>query len=166
MLLHGYVPDKFGCGIIVPLLKDRLGDVSSLDNYRAITISSIISKVFELTVCNKFNNFFVSHELQFGFKKGLGCPNAVFSVQQVVNYFTQRGSTVFIAALDASKAFDRVCHVKLFNKMVERNVPPCLIAVLSNWYDKLYAFVKWNGATTLCLKKRAHLETLCNFVKS
>jgi len=43
MLLHGYVPIKFGCGIIVLLLKDRLGDVSRLDNHRAITISSIMS---------------------------------------------------------------------------------------------------------------------------
>ena len=58
MLLHGYVPDRFGCGIIVPLIKDRLGDVSSLDNYRAITISSVISKAFELTVRNKFSDFF------------------------------------------------------------------------------------------------------------
>ena len=134
MLLHGYVPDKFGCGIIVPLLKDRLGDVSSLDNYRAITISSIISKVFEITVRNKFSDFFASHELQFGFKKNLGCQNAVFTVQQVANYFNQRGSTVFMAALDATKAFDRICHLKLFNKLVERNVPSCLIVVLCDWY--------------------------------
>ena len=35
IMLHGYVPSNFGCGIIVPILKDRLGDVSSLDNYRA-----------------------------------------------------------------------------------------------------------------------------------
>jgi len=70
----------------------------------------------------------------------------VFTVQQVVNYFTQRGSTVFMAALDASKAFDRVCHFKLFNKLVDRNVPVCLVEVLCNWYDKLYASVRWNGA--------------------
>ena len=40
---------------------------------------------------------------------------------------------MFIAALDATKAFDRICHLKLFNKLVERNVPCCLIAVLCDW---------------------------------
>jgi len=47
-----------------------------------------------------------------------------------------------MAALDTSKAFDRVYHLKLFNMLVERNVPVCLVKVLCNWYDKLYAFVR------------------------
>jgi len=34
-----------------------------------------------------------------------------------VSYFMSRVSTVFMAGLDASKAFDRVNHVKLFNVM-------------------------------------------------
>jgi len=49
-MIHGYVPNDFGYGTVVPLLKDRCGDVSNLDNYRAIrpmpTISCVISKVF------------------------------------------------------------------------------------------------------------------------
>jgi len=32
--LHGFVPDDFGKGITIPVLKDKLGDVSSVDNYR------------------------------------------------------------------------------------------------------------------------------------
>ena len=32
--------------------------------------------------------------------------------------------------------------------MVERNVPFCLIAVLCDWYDKLYAMVRWNVVTS------------------
>jgi len=52
-----------------------------------------------------------------------------------------------MAAIDATKAFGRVCHVKLFKKLVERNVPDCLIAVPCDWYDRLYAVVRWNGVT-------------------
>ena len=39
MLLHGYVPNSFGLGIIVPLVKDKSGDLSSVENYRPITLS-------------------------------------------------------------------------------------------------------------------------------
>jgi len=46
ILLHGYVPNAFGQGVVVPLVKDRLGDTRNLDNYRAITVSCVISKVF------------------------------------------------------------------------------------------------------------------------
>ena len=52
----------------------------------------------------------VTDELQFGFKKATGCPQAVFSLQSVVEYFNVtyihllttnvRGSSVFAAALD------------------------------------------------------------------
>jgi len=29
---------------------------------------------------------------------------------------------------------------------MKRNVSVCLVKVLCNWYDKLYATVRWNGA--------------------
>ena len=32
MIIHGYVPNRFGHAIIVPLIKDRCGDVSKLTN--------------------------------------------------------------------------------------------------------------------------------------
>jgi len=81
------------------------------------------SKVFESCLLEKFGDFLTSHALQLDFKKGLGCQNAIFTVQQVTSYFTKHGSTVYFSALDASKAFDRVTHSKLFDKMIERNVP-------------------------------------------
>ena len=48
MFKHGYVPEAFGSGMIIPIVKDRNGDVQSLENYRPITLSPVISKVFEL----------------------------------------------------------------------------------------------------------------------
>jgi len=44
--LHCFVPDDFGKGITIPVLKEKLGDVSSVDNYRPITISPVISNTF------------------------------------------------------------------------------------------------------------------------
>jgi len=98
LLRNGYVPKEFGHGIIIPLIKDRQGNTSNIDNYRAITVSSAISKVFELCVNlnDKFKGFLTSHSLQFVYKKGTGCQDAVFAAQQTVNYFVCRGSTVFL----------------------------------------------------------------------
>ena len=92
---HGYVPDQFGSGIIIPLIKDRLGDETKLDNYRAITLCCVISKLFEFCVSLKYGNFLQSNDLQFGFKKGIGCADAIHVVQQVVEHFNASGSKVF-----------------------------------------------------------------------
>ena len=64
-------------------------------------------------------------------------------VQQTVDYFTQRGSTV--SALDATKAFDKVNHNVLIRKLVAKNTPKCLVNIITNWYHKLNAVVRWNG---------------------
>jgi len=36
---------------------------------------------------------------------------------QVVDYYVRNGSNVYVTSLDASKAFDRINHVKLFQKL-------------------------------------------------
>jgi len=125
MLKHGYVPDIFGIGIIVPLIKDRHGDIRNSENNRAITISSVISKVFEICLYDKMEQFLHTGELQYGFKPGYGCNTAVFTLQHVANYFRTRQSNVYVSAIDASKAFDRINHQKLISKLIQRQLPTC-----------------------------------------
>jgi len=43
MVIHDLVPDNIGNCIIIPLLKDKNGNVDSLDNYHAITLIPMIS---------------------------------------------------------------------------------------------------------------------------
>ena len=50
-----------------------------------------------------------------------------------------------MASLDASKAFDRVNHVKLFHKLVDRGLPGGIVKILVNWYGKTFSIVKWNA---------------------
>ena len=46
MANHCTVPDDFGKGIVIPLLKEKLGNVNDVDNYRGITLIPVISKLF------------------------------------------------------------------------------------------------------------------------
>ena len=40
------MPGGFGAGIIVFLIKDKSGNMNDTNNYRPITLTSVISKVF------------------------------------------------------------------------------------------------------------------------
>ena len=86
----------------------------------------------------------VSGDLQFGFKNKLGCSNALFVIRYVVNYFNERSSNVDIASLDASKAFDRVNHHKLFSTLISNNLPSCFVKLIINWYLKMSVCIRWN----------------------
>ena len=50
ILTHGFVPNSFGIGVTVPLIKDKTGNVNDVDNYRGITLSPVISKLFEVVL--------------------------------------------------------------------------------------------------------------------
>jgi hypothetical protein len=128
MLKHSTVPDAFHVGVVVPIIKDKLGNTSDTDNYRPITLSPMISKLFEAVLLDIFSTFFLTDDLQFGFKKGLSCSSAIFTLRQTVDYFTSRGSNVYLASLDASKAFDRVNHFKLYTCLINAGLPMCLLS--------------------------------------
>ena len=41
---------------------------------------------------------------------------------------------MYVAYLDASNAFDRVNHTKLFSKVLKLGIPKYLIKVIYQWY--------------------------------
>ena len=65
-------------------------------------------------------------------------------VLETVEYYKSKGSKVHVMLLNASKAFDRVNYVKLFEKLVKKGMCPLTIRLLLNMYLKQKLQVKWN----------------------
>ena len=146
IISHGYVPNAFGEGIIIPLVKDKSGFLNSVTNYRPITLTHVISKVFESVILNVCKDNLCSDELQFGFKSGLGCSDAIFCIRTVVDYYIENGSSVFAAALDLKKAFDSVNHFKLFSTLLKSGIPLPIVNIVYCWYCKLVVRIRWNNS--------------------
>ena len=144
LIQHGFVPTNFLKGTISPIVKDTQGDVSDVNNYRGITLSSLPAKLFEYAVQKKTSHLLGTDDLQFGFKKRTSTSHALFTLKSTVEYFNERGSQVYVAFLDCSKAFDRISHYGLFIKLIERNVPLCILMCLVFWYLNMSCVVKWD----------------------
>ena len=82
---------------------------------------------------HKVSGSLETSDLQFGFKKKLGCSRAVYLLRSVTDYYVNRESTVNLAFLDMSKAFDKVNHSILFNKLMQRNCSGAVVRTLYNW---------------------------------
>ena len=54
-----------------------------------------------------------------------------------------RGTTVFVTFLDASKAFGRLNYWLLFDKLVKKCVPLFIIKLLCFWYTHKKMVVRW-----------------------
>ena len=64
-----------------------------------------------------------------------------FLVREIIEYFNMRGSPVFSCFMDASKAFDRISHDKLFGILEDRRLNPLILQLLEYWYTYKY----WKG---------------------
>ena len=154
ILLTGHVPYEFGHSYTVPLLKSHDSRVKSVttDDFRGISISPIVSKVFEHCVLNRFDKFFCTSINQFGFKKGVSCSNAIYNVRMTIDHYINCGSTVNLCAVDLSKAFDKVNHNALLIKLMNRKLPVQLLDTLENLLSICWSCVKWNTSMSAFFK--------------
>jgi len=92
---EGYVPEQFGSSFTVPLRKaNTVAKHLTADDFRGISISPVLSKVFEHCVISRYSEFLVTSDNQFGFKKSVGCSHAIYTVRCVVDKFINSDSTV------------------------------------------------------------------------
>jgi hypothetical protein len=145
IVCHGHVPNDFCKSYTVPLPKreNTHGKTFTVDDFRGISISSILSKVLEYCILNRYSTFFNTSDNQFGFKKGIGCTEAIYTVKNAVDHYVKGGSTVNICALDLSKAFDKTNHYGLYLKLMEKKVPVHLLRLIQHWYSMSMTCVKW-----------------------
>ena len=67
-----------------------------------------------------------------------------FAVLETIEYYKSNGSNVHVLLLDASKAFDRVNFIKLFEKLLKKGMCPLTVRLLLNMYTEQKLQVKWN----------------------
>jgi len=82
----------------IPKCEGRLHSISH-DDFRVISISCVIYKLFEIAIIDRCSSYFDACDNQFGFKKNLGCRNAIYTVRNVIEHFVSNGSTVNVCAL-------------------------------------------------------------------
>ena len=92
----------------------------------------MVLKVLEHFILFIISPFLGTTDNQFGFKAGHGTDQCTFLLKQTASYFVTHGSSVHAVFLDASKAFDQVLHMKLFEKLIQRKVPMCFVRLLKH----------------------------------
>lgn len=148
MIIHGFTPHALNVATIQPLLKDSKKSVNDSNNYRAIALSNPLAKLFDWLLLSKSSDQFKTDDLQFGFKPKSSTSQCTFAVMETVNYFTSNNSDAYVLLLDATKAFDTVNYIKLFNLLIERGVNPLYIRCLLYMYTNHELNVHWNGQTS------------------
>ena len=131
--------------VILPLVKCKGGNLGDVNNYRAIAISTAMSKVFETIFLSRLLDETENDQYQFGFKTGHSTTLCTSTFKRTVEYYRDRGSHVFTCFVDITKAFNSVNYWKLFNKLLDDDIDVAIVNILAFWYSNQEVCVRWQN---------------------
>ena len=135
----GAYPDQWSTGVIVPIYKK--GDTNDPANYRGITLTCAMSKLFTFMLNKRINEWAEQSDLfsqaQFAYKTGYSTTDAVFVLNAVLS--SSGGCCGFI---DFSKAFDNVNRETLFKTLKQLQISSKLLNLIQNMHSKLKCQVR------------------------
>jgi hypothetical protein len=129
--------------IVVPIVKNKTGDISNKANYRPISLATIVARVFDGLLSIQLDKYLKLHDAQFGFRAGLSTESAIVCLKQAVEYYTRKKTPIYACFLDLSKAFDLVNYDRLWEKLDEVQFPRELTRIFRCWYAGQRNSVRW-----------------------
>ncbi|XP_026314558.1 uncharacterized protein LOC113226210 [Hyposmocoma kahamanoa] len=94
-LAHSYLPFDLMRTIVVPVIKNRTGDVADKSNYRPISLATVVAKVLDGVLNSYLNPYLHLYDAQFGFQPGLSTESAIVTLKHTVKYYTDRKTPIF-----------------------------------------------------------------------
>ena len=118
-LSSGHLPEEWRLGTVVPIYKK--GCKSLPENYRPISLTSIVCKLLESIVRDQLMDFLVEtrqiSKNQHGFRPRRSCSTQLLEVIEDWTRLLEDGQPIDTVYLDFKKAFDSVPHHRLLKKL-------------------------------------------------
>ena len=121
MLTHGVSPIDFCLSVIVPIPKNKRANKWDSNNYRAITISSLLGIYLDNIIFEDQYTYLSTDVLQFAYKK---CSSTICItlLLETIAYYHENRSDCLLLLLDALNAFNRMEYVELIQTLRDRFV--------------------------------------------
>jgi hypothetical protein len=118
--LHsGKVPTDWKNAKVIPIFKK--GSKGEPGNYRPVSLTCSICKVMESIVRDAITSHLTRNDLinksQHGFANSRSCQTNLIEFMDFVTRSVDSGEAVDVVYLDFSKAFDKISHLKLIQKL-------------------------------------------------
>ena len=121
IFINNLYPESWTRGIVVPVPKK--GNLSDVNNYRGITLTSIFSKIYSHILDNRLRTWAedinILNMCQFGFMQNKSTIVCLFILQSIVNNQLYRKRKLYCAIIDFKKAFDLVYRNGIWYKLCE-----------------------------------------------
>ena len=133
-------------GYIVPIHKK--GSVENVENYRGITLLSVMGKLFTNILNTRLNDwaetYHVYVEAQAGFRKGMGTLDNIFVLHSRITHCLNNNEKLY-SFVNFRKAFDFVVWDVLWFKLIESGIRGTILNVIQSMYESIKSRFKFNN---------------------
>jgi len=144
----GHFPDAWSEGFIIPLHKK--GSINNPDNYRGITLLSVLGKLFTNILNTRLKNwaeyYNVYIEAQAGFRSNMSTTDNIFVLHGLITHMINSSKRLYCSFVDFSKAFDYVERNNLWYKLTQLGVRGKMLTVIKSMYSNIKSRVKFQNS--------------------
>ena len=149
-LSEGKLPSAWKIAEVKPIFKK--GDKSNPGNYRPVSLTPIVCRIFESFIRDALYNHIVDTGLlsskQFGFCKGRSCVTQLLcTIHNWMKSLDNRKSVDAIY-LDFSNAFDIVPHKRLLHKLNKYGINGNVLNWITDFLSDRTQFITVNGSSS------------------
>ena len=145
-MAQGKIPKKWKVAEVKPIFKK--GDKSSADNYRPVSLTSVICKIFEKFIRDAMYEHLTKNNIlspdQFGFCQGRSCVTQLLVTANDWLFSLDKKVPVDAIYLDFSKAFDSVPHQRLIYKLKTYGIDGNLLNWVADFLSERTQYVSIN----------------------
>ena len=150
----GKLPDRWKLAEVRPIFKK--GDKTEPGNYRPVSLTSIVCKVFESFIRDSLCEHLAINKLlsdeQYGFCRGRSCTTQLLNTLNDWLSYLDNHIPVDAVYLDFRKAFDTVPHERLINKLYGYGIRGHLLQWIRDFLSNRYQYVSINDKKS-CLSQ-------------
>lgn len=159
----GKYPVEWTESIIKPLFK--AGSETDPNNYRGISISSCLSKLFSRVLYNRMDKFVTEHniltESQIGFRKTYRPTDHIFTLKSIIDKYLRSKDRVYSCFVDLRKAFDTVWREAMSAKIKKYGINGKLYEIIKSMYSTVKYSVKLSTGLTSSFSSNVGVKQGC-----
>jgi hypothetical protein len=115
------------------------GDPRVPDNYRGITLLSVVGKIYAMILNNRVKRWCEERNVlvdeQAGFRMRRSTVDQTFILSELIRARRKKGLKTYCAFLDIKKAYDKVWRDGLWKRLIEVGITGKMWRVLHNLYS-------------------------------
>ena len=140
-LLSGEKPSQWTRSNIVPIPKS--GSLSNPSNYRGISLSCIIAKIYNRLILNRIRKVIdpLLRNNQNGFRSGRNTISQIMALRRIIEEAKEHNLPAILTFIDFKKAFDTIHRGKMLKILKAYGIPPRLLGAIHSMYKDTFAKV-------------------------